>query len=85
METKLYLTYIGRDQWNYPVYEDQNGKLWKDIDCREGYEGRLCYVEDNKFENEVDGYMSPDIECVFVPERIKDPHDSELEMVTILL
>ena len=35
---KKTLTFIGRDRWRYPVYEDEEGHLWKDIDCREGYE-----------------------------------------------
>ena len=29
---KLILTYIGNDDWQRPVYEDQKGNLWKDTE-----------------------------------------------------
>lgn len=27
------LKYLGEDDWSRSVYQDQNGKLWKDISC----------------------------------------------------
>jgi len=32
----LTLISIGVDSWNRPVYEDENGKLFKDINCSKG-------------------------------------------------
>lgn len=40
---KLVLTFIGVDNWNRPVYEDEGGKLFKDINCGMG-EIALCTV-----------------------------------------
>ena len=27
----LFLTFLGIDDWNRPVYQDQNGRIWKNI------------------------------------------------------
>ncbi|QJI52320.1 hypothetical protein [Psychrobacillus phage Perkons] len=34
--TKLTLTFIGTDDWSRPVFEDENGKFFKDLNCGEG-------------------------------------------------
>ena len=33
---KLVLKFIGVDSWSRPVYEDENGKLFKDTNCDNG-------------------------------------------------
>lgn len=38
---KLVLKFIGEDFWSRPVFEDQNGQLFKDTNCGEG-EMALC-------------------------------------------
>lgn len=78
------LTFVGRDEWDYPTYVDQNGDYWKDIDCREGYEDVLYMVDPNDITGEADYPMDRDAVCTFIPERIKDPHDSILKLVTII-
>ena len=30
----LHLKYLGRDSWDRPVYEDDNGVVWKDVEPR---------------------------------------------------
>lgn len=64
------LTYIGDDSWSRQVYQDENGRLWKDTDNRRKWLGRLCSVVNNEFDGEPDCHMRADIECVFIPERI---------------
>ena len=32
MKDKIYLKYKGRDSWDRPVYQDESGKLWKDVE-----------------------------------------------------
>ena len=41
-KTKLVLEYTGMDDFSCPVYKDQFGKLWKDIDL--GKEPCLLYT-----------------------------------------
>ena len=47
------LKLVGIDCWSRPVYEDQNGKLWKDVNLGEG-EPELCNAANNEFEGEPD-------------------------------
>lgn len=57
----LVLTLLGVDDWNRPVYEDQNGRLWKNInhlarnddDVENNIDG-LCTVFGNFFDGEPD-------------------------------
>ena len=32
--SKKKLTYIGRDDWSRPLYRDENGRIWVDVDPR---------------------------------------------------
>ena len=43
------LTFIGTDSWSRPVYKDENGKLWKDINLGEG-KPHLHSASGNDFE-----------------------------------
>lgn len=67
---KKTLTYIGEDSWSRQVYKDENGKLWKDTDNREGWLRELFSACNNEFEGEPDNPMTSGIECEFVPYRI---------------
>lgn len=53
----LRLTHKGRDSWGRPVYEDENGKLWKDVEPREHKPAKLCSVLNNDFDGEPDVSM----------------------------
>lgn len=33
MANILKLRYLGRDSWDRRVYQDEQGTLWKDVDC----------------------------------------------------
>ena len=34
---KITLKFLGMDSWDRPVYKDETGKLWKDINPRRQY------------------------------------------------
>lgn len=64
------LRFLGMDSWDRPVYEDENGKLWKDVDPRKGRVAELCTSCNNEFDGEPDCPMKSEIVCKYVPERI---------------
>ncbi len=73
--SKLVLTYIGMDGWDRPVYKEENGRLWKDVNPRPGREADLCTSMNNAFQGEPDTNMHymRDYDTVtieYVPERI---------------
>ena len=47
------LTFAGIDEWSRPVYKDQQGKLWKDVNLGDGTP-YLHSVADNEFDGEPD-------------------------------
>ena len=68
------LKHIGRDSWDRPVYRDDEGILWKDVDPRADRKPNLCTSVDNEFDGEPDTGMEHfqkyrDVSVVFVPER----------------
>lgn len=70
----LHLKYLGRDSWDRPVYRDDEGILWKDVDPRAGGRANLCTSVDNEFDGEPDTDMKyfekyRDVSVIFVPER----------------
>lgn len=68
---KLHLKYIGRDSWSRYVYEDENGQIWKHLDCCSSQEvcqerGDTLYSScGNTFNGEPDCPMRADIECIY--------------------
>lgn len=73
-DKKLSLTYKGRDSWDRPVYEDETGKLWKDVEPRAGRGPKLCSALYNAFDGEPDtplevmeGYKG--VALIFKPKR----------------
>lgn len=52
MKNELILHYIGQDDFACPIYEDQNGKIWKDIDLGEGDSPSLYSVTGNSADGE---------------------------------
>lgn len=71
----LHLNYIGIDSWSRYVYEDENGKLWKNVNCctpREICEKRgdvLCSSVGNAFDGEPDCHMADHIKVEYIAER----------------
>ena len=67
----LKLTYICKDDWDKPVYKDQNGKIWKDLSFR-GCHPEL-YSSSN---NEIDGEpcFPIKIEYEFVTKYEENPN-----------
>lgn len=68
------LKHIGRDNWDRPVYIDENGKLWKDVEPRADRQPKLCSVLYNTFDGEPDtplAYMEryKNETITFTPER----------------
>ena len=68
---KLMLSFAGVDSWDRYVYRDQNGNLWKHVDC--GSPREVCIERsdtlysacNNEFDGEPDWPMGGDIEVVF--------------------
>ena len=58
---KMYL--IGIDYWDRPVYRDESGKIWKDVNCGSG-KPYLHNSADNDFEGEPDMPITVPFEIV---------------------
>lgn len=66
-----HLKYIGRDSFDRYVYKDENGKLWKHLDCCSPR--KICQERGdtfyssygNTFDGEPDCPMRAGIECVY--------------------
>lgn len=44
------LKYLGQDSWSRPVYNDESGRIWKDVDPYSGVPGVLCSATNNDFD-----------------------------------
>ena len=68
----LHLRYLGKDSWGRYVYQDENGKLWKNTDCcspRECCEERgdtLNSAAGNSFDGEPDCFMGAHIQVEYI-------------------
>jgi hypothetical protein len=71
----LILTFIGRDSWDRPVYETEEGQLLVDTDPRCDSSPNLCTKSGNSFDGEPDTpirYITKykDVSIItFLPER----------------
>lgn len=70
----LLLRHKGRDSWDRPVYEDETGKLWKDVEPGANCGPKLCSALYNAFDGEPDTPMEymkkyEGVPVVFLPER----------------
>lgn len=70
----LRLEHIGRDSWDRPVYRDDEGVLWKDVNPLAGWRADLCTSVNNEFDGEPDTGMEHfekyrNVSIIFVPER----------------
>jgi hypothetical protein len=66
---KLILTYKGSDSWGRPVYEDDTGKLYCDVDPRPTSSADICTKCNNAFDGEPDTPIR-NKEIVLKPHRI---------------
>lgn len=70
----LHLKFLGRDSWDRPVYKDNNGIIWKDVEPRVDREANLCTSVDNEFDGEPDTGMKylkayQNVLVIFEPKR----------------
>lgn len=71
---ELLLRHRGRDSWDRPVYEDEHGRLWKDVEPRADEGPKLCTALYNAFDGEPDVPLEAmerykDAKLVFEPKR----------------
>lgn len=70
----LHLRYLGKDDWGRYVYEDENGKLWKNTNCctpRDICEERgdtLHSSAGNAYDGEPDCFMAAHIKVEYLKE-----------------
>ncbi len=70
----LHLKHLGRDSWDRPVYMDDEGVIWKDVNPRAGGKANLCTSVGNEFDGEPDTGMEyfmkyQDVSVAFIPAR----------------
>lgn len=70
----MQITFKGWDSWHRPVYENNSGKLFVDVEPRKNYAPELCTKQFNTFNGEpltpitaIEKYKGEHIE--FIPER----------------
>lgn len=71
----LHLKFVGMDSWDRPVYKDDRGTLWKDVDPRVGMKPNLCISVNNEFNGEPDIGMKyleeyRGVTVAFEPKRV---------------
>ena len=57
------LRFIGTDSWGRPVYQDESGEIWKDVNLGRGTPYLHCSVN-NDFEGEPDMPIQDDFEIL---------------------
>lgn len=72
---EITLKFLNMDSRNRPVYKDETGTLWKDVNPRRQYAPELCTSNGNNIDGEPDVPMSymkkyEDAEIQFTSERI---------------
>ena len=69
------LTFVKRDENEMPIYRDQDGQLWIDIDCRKGRHELYTYDPEEGPDLPMDG------ECIYIGSQIEDPANKIPKMV----
>ena len=70
----IHLWHIGRDSHSRPVYKDEQGKLWKDVNPKADCPAKLCSTLDNTLDGEPDTPMEymehyQNVKVHFIPKR----------------
>ena len=73
------MEYIGDDFWSRPVYKDQFGKLWKDLNCGDSETPDLYWPVNNEFDEEP--YLP--IGCEFVIVKAKEKNGKEFQYMML--
>ena len=60
------LKFLGIDSWYRPVYKDENGKLWKNVNLRQYERDGLFSSNNNAFDGEPDCPMNGDVKVHFI-------------------
>ncbi|MCA5014581.1 MULTISPECIES: hypothetical protein [unclassified Enterococcus] len=71
------MKFIGIDDNGRPVYEDNHGKLYKDVDYDENSEPKIYSVNENFFEGEPDIPIKKIVS--FIPERITNKNKGKFD------
>ncbi len=73
-EPSRLLHYIGTDEWARPVYKDQYGKLWKDVELGDFEIPHLHSAVGNEFDGEPDSPIKKELEIHFenIPKKISE-------------
>ena len=75
------LKFVGLDSWDRPVYKDENGKLWKDINLGSGTP-YLHSSSNNEFDGEPDSPIEG--EYTIIDEYKENPHRFRYMMLDML-
>lgn len=75
------LKFVGLDSWDRPVYTDEKGKLWKDINLGQSAP-YLHSATNNEFDGEPE-YPIKD-ECIIVDEYKESPHNFQYMMLGMM-
>lgn len=79
----LILKYIGMDDFSCPVYKDQFGHIWKDIDLGNSQNPSLYSVTNNEFDGEPMSPIRKDYVFSPAPYR-KNPYEFQYRMLSRL-
>lgn len=63
------MNYQGRDNWDRPVYETDDGRLYVDVEPRKDRTSQICTKYGNAFNGGPDMPVKEDIEIEFIPRR----------------
>lgn len=74
----MLMTYKGQDSWDRPVYEDENGNIWKDVYPMRGRSAYLHSAVNNEFDGEPDCPFHGEPE--FKPGRVVWAKHGKVEM-----
>lgn len=78
----LELKFICEDDWNRPVYKDQNGRLWIDVECGDLDEPVLHASSNNEIDGEPDYPITQ--EHVFIDKFKRNPKQFQYMMLSRL-
>ena len=75
------LKFVGLDSWDRPVYKDESGKLWKDVNLGSG----TPYLHSSS-NNELDGEPDSPIEGEYtiIDEYKENPHRHQYMMLDMM-
>lgn len=82
MTNKLIMKYIGFSEYDYPAYEDQNGKIWLDTNYGNANGIINLYSSSNGLEGEPCSLISSDIEVEYETKYQRVPREFDYMMLS---